>query len=85
MLHEHGPGHEANLSGAFENSGEAVGFPRVVAFCSAFSRLFEKQASGRQPRRVAIWKAQHIGRYVSIYKSHATQDHGLRRRFSTAC
>ena len=35
--------------------------------------------------RVAIWKAQHIGRYVSIYKSHATPDHGLRRRFSTAC
>jgi len=26
---------------------------------------------------VAIWKAQHIGRYVSIYKSHATPDHGL--------
>jgi hypothetical protein len=44
----------------------------------------ERQASGRQPRRVAIWKAQHMGSYVSIYKSHATQDHGLMRRFSTA-
>jgi hypothetical protein len=29
----------------------------------------EKQASDRQPRRMAIWKAQHIGGYVSIYKS----------------
>jgi hypothetical protein len=48
-------------------------------------QAIEKQASGRQPNRVAIWKAQHIGLYVSIGKSHATQDHGLRRRFSTAC
>jgi hypothetical protein len=57
----------------------------------------EKQASGRQPpvkwpsnftgqaRRAAFWKAQHIERYVSIYKSRATPDHGLRRRFSTPC
>jgi hypothetical protein len=29
----------------------------------------EKQASGPQPNRVAIWKAQHIGVYVSICKS----------------
>jgi protocatechuate 3,4-dioxygenase beta subunit len=47
-------------------------------------QVVEKQVSGCQPLRVAIWKAQHIGRYVSIYKSHATPDHGLRRRFSTA-
>jgi hypothetical protein len=44
----------------------------------------EKQASGRQPRRAAFWKAQHIKRYVSIYKSRTTPDHGLRRGFSTA-
>jgi hypothetical protein len=42
---------------------------------------FEEQASGRQPRRTALWKAQHI---LSIFKRCATQDHGLRRRFSTA-
>jgi hypothetical protein len=41
-----------------------------------------KQASGRQPRRVATWKAQHIAQYVSSYKSHATPDHGLMRLFS---
>jgi hypothetical protein len=41
----------------------------------------EKQASGRQPRRAAFWKAQHILRYVSIYKSRTTLDHGLRRGF----
>jgi hypothetical protein len=39
----------------------------------------KKQASARQPRRAAIWNAQHIGQYVSIYKSRATLDHGLRR------
>jgi hypothetical protein len=38
----------------------------------------EKHASGRQPRRAAFWKAQHIQRYVSIYKSRTTPDHGLR-------
>jgi hypothetical protein len=27
---------------------------------------------------VALWQAQHIGRYVSIDKSRATLDHGLR-------
>jgi len=43
----------------------------------------EKQASGRQPRRAAFWKAQHIRSYVSIYKSRTTPDHGLRRGFST--
>jgi hypothetical protein len=43
----------------------------------------EKQASGRQPRRAAFWKAQHIDRYVSIYKSRTTPDHGLRRSFSS--
>jgi len=41
----------------------------------------EKQASGRQPRRAAFWKAQHIQRYVSIYKSRTTPDHGARRGF----
>jgi hypothetical protein len=45
----------------------------------------EKQASGPQPRRVAFWKAQHIHRYVSIYKSRTTPDHGLRRGFSIPC
>jgi hypothetical protein len=45
----------------------------------------EKQVSGRQPRRAAFWKAQHIKRYVSIYKSRTTPDHGLRRGFSTPC
>jgi hypothetical protein len=29
----------------------------------------EKQASGRQPRRAAFWKTQHIQRYVSITKA----------------
>ncbi|MCK7509768.1 MAG: hypothetical protein MZV70_40835 [Desulfobacterales bacterium] len=42
-----------------------------------------KQASGRQPRRAAFWKAQHIHPYVSIYESGTTPDHGLRRCFST--
>jgi len=41
----------------------------------------EKQASSRQPRRAAFWKAQHIGRYVSIYKSRTTPDHGLEAQF----
>jgi hypothetical protein len=50
----------------------------------ALSQGAEKQASGRQPRRAAFWKAQHIQLYVSIYKSRVTPDHGLRRRFSTA-
>jgi hypothetical protein len=45
----------------------------------------EKQASGRQPRRAVFWKAQLRHRYVSIYKSPATPDHGLRRGFSTPC
>jgi hypothetical protein len=45
----------------------------------------EKQASGRQPRRAAFWKAQHIQKYVSIYKSRTTPDHGARRSFSTPC
>ena len=45
----------------------------------------EKQASGRQPRRAAFWKAQHIRSYVSIYKSRTTPDHGVRRGFSTPC
>jgi hypothetical protein len=29
----------------------------------------------------AIWKAQHIPLYMSIYKGHATQDRGLEARF----
>jgi hypothetical protein len=32
-------------------------------------QAIEKQASEHQPNRVAIWKAQHIGLYVSICKS----------------
>jgi hypothetical protein len=63
----------------------------------SFYQAFEKQVSGRQPpvkwpsdftgqaRRAVFWKAQHIRRYVSIYKSRATPDHGLSRCFSTAC
>jgi hypothetical protein len=43
----------------------------------------EKQASGRQPRRAAFWKAQHMRSYVSIYNSRTTPDHGARRSFST--
>jgi hypothetical protein len=49
------------------------------------NRVLKKKASGRQPRRVAIWKAQPMGYEVSIYKSHATRDHGQRGRFATAC
>jgi hypothetical protein len=47
----------------------------------------EKQASGRQPRRTALWKAQSRLRRDEqpISKYRATPDHGLRRRFSTAC
>jgi hypothetical protein len=51
----------------------------------AGSQGVEKQASGRQPRRAAFWKAQHIHQYVSIYKSRTTPDHGARRSFSTPC
>jgi hypothetical protein len=50
-----------------------------------FYQGVEKQASGRQPRRAAFWKAQHIQRYVSIYKSRTTLDHGLGRGFSIPC
>jgi hypothetical protein len=46
-------------------------------------QVVEKQESGCQPRRAANWKAQHIDQYVSIYRSRTTQDHSLRRRFST--
>jgi hypothetical protein len=56
-----------------------------AAILSSFFQGVEKQASGRQPRRAAICKAQHIGRYVSIGKRRATLDHGRLRRFSTAC
>jgi hypothetical protein len=44
--------------------------------------VIEKQASGPQPRRAVFWEAQHTSQYVSIPKSRATQDQGLRRRFS---
>ena len=47
------------------------------------SKGVEKQASGRQPRRAAFWKAQHIRSYVSIYKGRTTRDHGAKRCFST--
>jgi hypothetical protein len=45
----------------------------------------ETQASGRQPRCVAMCKAQPLGSSVSICKHHATPDHGLRRLFSRPC
>jgi hypothetical protein len=73
-------------------------FMHIPAF--GFKHLYqavEKQASGRQPpvkwpsdftgqaRRAAVWKAQHVHRYVIIYKSRTTPDHVLRRGFSTPC
>jgi hypothetical protein len=50
-----------------------------------YQQCVEKQASGRQSRRAAFWKAQHIHQYVSIYKIRTTPDQGLRRGFSTPC
>ena len=49
---------------------------------SNFQQGVQKQASGRQPRRAAFWKAQPMHLYVSIYKSRTTPDHGVRRGFS---
>jgi hypothetical protein len=74
---------------AFDN-GTDFGPERLSAFNY---KDVEKQASGRQPpvnwpldftgraRRAAFWKAPHIQRYVSIYNSRTTPDHGRKARF----
>jgi hypothetical protein len=59
--------------------------PGQKKYCPGMLQGVEEQASGRQPRRAAFWKAEHIQGYVSIYKSLTTPDHGLRRSFSKPC
>jgi hypothetical protein len=59
---------EASYSPLKKGAGD-FGIDLLVGLDFVGSKVLKNGSSGRQPRRAAFWKAQHIARYVSICKT----------------
>jgi hypothetical protein len=77
-LSPRGPKERASAFRVFKNKHQAVSQGNI-------SSKLKAQRKRPHPLTFQLSASSFQLKDASIYNSHATQDHGLRRRFSTAC